>query len=196
MASHNGMDLSGATYGFPSSLPGPAMPGMNMNIGANSNAGTFPRHGSAELPAGARGVGPLTSYLDSMGGATPVHTPPRSPRSTRARSSDPDDFHEERRRERADRRRERDHDEPVGVNFRLTACEQTLQQHYAEITAQRAQLAELADEMKKQISNHGIHGQRLDAVFGLVDEHFGKLKTLVILLLKTSAPKPISSLTL
>ena len=58
------------------------------------------------------------------------------------------------------------------MGFRMTACEQSLRDHQNEIAAQRLMIEELTAEMKKQIDHRTTHGQRLDAVFALVDQRF------------------------
>ena len=126
------------------------------------------RHGSAEQDTRGR-----VNYLNSMGGTTPRSTSPRTPRNPRARSQPiPDDDYEDRRRDRAERRDDQQNAPPIGVGFRLNACETSLRDHQSEIAAQRIMLDQLTTEMQRQIADRDLHRDRLDTVFALVDQRF------------------------
>ena len=143
---------------------GPFDNSMGVNAGVNlTNPNAMNplvnRHGSLEQSARAN-VGNMGDYLNSMShnGMTPTGTSPRarSARRTppRARSplaaNDDDDDFEDRRNERRKRRRDREsQDEPVGVGFRLNACETSLRDRTNELAAQRLMINYLSDEMKR-----------------------------------------------
>ena len=115
------------------------------------------QHGSAEQQAPGH-QGTQGNYFDYMGGDTPrtsprSNSPRRIPRSPRARSMGPSAEQEEEAYEsRRDERRESRHGvggDPVGVTFRLNACEQSLRSHNDEMAAQRLMLQQLADAVTK-----------------------------------------------
>ena len=165
----DGMDMGQSSGQNPNSAAGAA--GGPFDPAANT-PGIF-RHGSLEQSArGRMGSG----YLNEMGtGHTPRDRSPRLSRSPRARSNrrtDDDDDYEDRRAERQESRREGG--DPVGVNFRMTACEQSLRDHHTELAAQRLAISQLNDEMRKQMGDREVQNQRLDSVFSLVDQKFGE----------------------
>ena len=140
------------------------------------------RHGSAEQNARV--------YLNTMNdtGNTPVPSGRRTPQTpTRARSrrryneddNDDDNDNEDRRDRRRERQDRHQEDEPVGVGFRLNACETSLRDHHSELTAQRKMVNQLTDEVKRLNAEREIHGQRLDAVFSLVDQRFSETQKAV-----------------
>ena len=140
--------------------PGSAPTSMDTN---------YVRYGSAEQTVGDQNSG--GSFLNSMNATgttprpsprqTPARTPPRSPRP-RSPTEEEDDAFNDRRRERRESRR---NEEPVGLGFRLSACETSLRDHQNEIAAQRLMIQQLSSEMQKQMAERELHGQRLDAVF-------------------------------
>ena len=133
-------------------------------------------HGSAEQFRDAPrrfSPRPQGSYLNSV-------TPPRSPsqrvrpsRARRYRSPDPtedEDDDDGRRADRRERRQSRAASRPpVGEDFRLRACEQILREHTTEIAAHRVALQQLNDAILQNNKDKEVTGQRLDAVFDLVD---------------------------
>ena len=129
------------------------------------------RHGSLEQTGSGSFLG---SYLDSMSATgttprpSPRRTPPRSPRPRSPMPQDDDDYND-RRSEGRDRRHD---DEPIGMGFRINACETSLRDHQAETAAQRIAIQQLTDEVRKQMGERESHGQRLDKVFELVDLRF------------------------
>ena len=152
------------------------------------------RYGSAEqgYTRGRDGTND-DGYLNSMNntGTTPRPTSPRTPRSPRARSQPmPDDDYEDRRRERAERREEH----PIGVGFRLNACEQSLRDHHSELAAQRLMIEQLTTEMNRQMSEREEHRKRLDEVFNVVDKRYSEMDK-VVGDIQTSATTKFESLT-
>ena len=149
---------------------------MDGAVGAASLFATVPgdplvtRHGSLEQSARGN-VSDMGDYLNSMNNTGTTPRPRSARRTPPARSPLPDDDDEEDRgRERRDRRRERDqNDEPVGVGFRLNACETSIRDHQHEYLMQY-----LTDEIKRLISEKIEHGGRLDQIFGLVDQRFAE----------------------
>ena len=130
-------------------------------------AGTDARHGSAEQV-----------NLDLMG--RPVAwssiTPPAGPTSPRSprtpRSNDEED--DPRRTERAERREAReaareartaDPTQPIGMNFRINACEQSLRDHTNELAAQRLLLQQLVEASKEDHKDKKKLEERLDVSF-------------------------------
>ena len=120
-------------------------------------------HGSAEQFRDAPrrfSPRPQGSYLNSV-------TPPRSPsqrvrpsRARRYRSPDPTEDEDDEDGRRADRRERRQSRAasrpPVGEDFRLRACEQTLREHTTEIAAHRVALQQLNDAiLQKQQGQSG-----------------------------------------
>ena len=136
------------------------------------------RHGSAEQ-VGAAQTDSNDTYLGSMGGATPRATSPRSPRGfrgsrARARSEahvrEEDEDYNDRRAERQESRRE----VPIGIGFRINACEQTLRTHQDELAAQRLAIQQITEALQQNTVDKGATGQRLDEVFNLVDTRFAE----------------------
>ena len=165
MAAFGGHDYAGQSNPF--SMPDPTNP---MNASAN-------RHGSAEQ-VGAAQTDSNDTYLGSMGGATPRASSPRSPRGVRpgrarARSEahvrEEDEDYQDRRAERQESRRE-----PVGMGFRINACEQTLRTHHDELTAQRLAIQQITEALQQNMVDKGATGQRLDEVFSLADTRFAE----------------------
>ena len=170
MATYDGTQHDGAVGAATSSQSSMLNPDLGMSIH---------RYGSLEQSNKRGRVENIGDYLNSMNntGHTPRPSPPprrgtRSPRP-RTRSRDDEDRRRDRRDDREEHRRDRDdRDEPVGIGFRLTACETSLKEHHAEIAAHRVTLHQLGEEMKRQIADTENHRQRLDAVFALVDQRF------------------------
>ena len=153
----------------------------------NAVPGPSARHGSAEQ--GRDRFGRPTdnnenadSYLNSM---TPPAASPRTrstaPRTSRNRSprregeeEDDDDFDARRdqRREAQRRRAASNPAPPVGEDFRLRACEQSLREHQVELAAQRVTLQQMKAVFEENAKDKIITGNRLDAVFDLVDNRF------------------------
>ena len=129
-----------------------SMPTMNNPI----------RHGSSEQDArGEQGYG---SYLNSMGSRTPSR--PTTPRSPRARSpDDEDDRRDDRSERREDRRRRRPVSEaPIGMDFRMRACETSLRDHTNELTAQRLMLQQMTEAFHQYTKDKEDTGKKLDWV--------------------------------
>ena len=142
----------------------------------NPQGSTGFRHGSAE-----QGTGP--SYLDYMGGDTPRGTPRstsprRSPRGPRSRSMGAAqasrDQEEEDYEARREERRESRTQEPIGISFRLNACEQSLRSHTDELVAQRLAIQELTEGVRQLATDKQATEARLNQVFGLVDQRFAE----------------------
>ena len=143
----SGTDTMGMTVGTPMTvMGGPPI----------ANAGLFAQHGSAEQDT--RGFN-----LNSM-------TPPRSPRDRSPAAGDMDD--ETRRFERSRESRRRDNTEPVGSNFRLSACERTLRDQTSELTAQRIAISQLTEVLQRVSTDKEAQDTRLDEVFQHVDAKF------------------------
>ena len=132
-----------------------------------TNSGLGAQHGSAEQV-----------NLDSMGrpaawsSITPPagQTSPRSPRTPRSNDDDEDP----RRTERAERREQReaareaknaDPTQPIGMNFRINACEQSLRDHTNELAAQRLLLQQLVEASKDDHKDKQKLEERLDVSF-------------------------------
>ena len=121
------------------------------------------RHGSSEQDArGNQGRG---SYLNSMGSRTPSR--PTTPRSPRAQSPDDEDDRREERQERTeDRRRRRPVSEaPVGMDFRMRACEASLRDHTNELTAQRVMIQQMTEAFHQYTKDKEDTGKKFDWVF-------------------------------
>ena len=106
-------------------------------------------------------------------------TPPRgtSPRDSRSRSHINQDYEDPQssRSSRGNRG-----GEPIGMTFRMNACEQSLQLHTSELTAQRLMLSQFTDEIKRMIVEKDANGQRLDAVFAFVDQRFSESQVSIV----------------
>ena len=85
---------------------------------------------------------------------TPPH-PTGSPRSPRTPRSEDEDGRRDERNERRERRnqeregRDAGPTEPVGLNFRLQACERTLRDHNNELAAQLLMMQQIVDAVKQ-----------------------------------------------
>ena len=100
-------------------------------------------------------------------------TPPRPPRVRSPAADGMDTSRPERSRE--SRRREGragDTAEPVGANFRLTACEATLRDHTTELAAQRVAIAQLTEAPQRVSNDKEAQDTRLNEVFQHVDIKF------------------------
>ena len=143
----NDTDTMGVTMGTPMKvMGGPPI----------ATAGLFAQHGSAEQ--NTRGFN-----LNSM-------TPPRTPRDRSPAAGDMDD--ETRRFERSRESRRRDNTEPVGSNFRLSACERTLRDQTSELTAQRIAISQLTEVLQRVSTDKEAQDTRLNEVFQHVDAKF------------------------
>ena len=60
------------------------------------------------------------------------------------------------------------------MSFRVSSCEQSLREHTNELTAQKLMISQLHDEIQKLMEERNVQGQRLDAVFNLVDNRFAE----------------------
>ena len=126
------------------------------------------QHGSLEQTAARNYLGTYLYSLDERQRTPPrsTRTLPRSPSPGRAqrRARSPE---EESRRSRERNRDEDDH--PVGVGFRLTACETSLKEHHGEIGAHRTAIQQLHDVVNELTADRDAMRQRLDDVFAHVD---------------------------
>ena len=123
------------------------------------------------------------TYFDYLDGETPGQTPrntsPRRtpPRSPRARSmgaqAEQEEEYEARRDERQESRRGAGGD-PIGVSFRLNACEQSLRSHSDEMAAQRLMLGQITDAIQQMTAEKEKTDSKLDSVFQLVDQRFSE----------------------
>ncbi len=174
------MATTGATGSYDGAFDGAVGP-ANSSESSTINPRMFAsihRYGSAEQPTKRGRVENMGDYLNSMNdtGNTPRPSPrtSRSPRTRSPQTADDDRVYylEDRRRERSERRDDRE--EPIGMGFRLTACETSLKEHHSELEAHRVMLEQLGEEMKRQIADRDNHRQRLDAVFALVDQRFAE----------------------
>ena len=86
-------------------------------------------------------------------------------------ATEKDEEYEARREERRESRRGAGGD-PVGVTFRLNYCEQSLRNHNDELAAQRLMLQQLSEAVQKLATDKEQTGDRLNQVFGLVDQRF------------------------
>ena len=142
----------------------PSLPRVPSSPGGMPN-----RHGSMERESG--------DLLDVFGRPRDwsSNTPPAGAASPRSpgtpRSGEEDDS---RRPERAERReRQQEHregrranpTEPVGLNFRLQACETTLRDHTNELAAQKIMMQQLVEAVKSDGINKTKLEERLNVSF-------------------------------
>ena len=101
---------------------------------------------------------------------------PASPRTPRSPVADDDD---DRRADRAERRQNRQQEregrntgptEPVGLDFRLRACETTLRDHTNELAAQKLMLQQLVEAVKSDNQEKKKMEERLDNAFAQVHQ--------------------------
>ena len=135
------------------------------------------QHGSLEQ-TGARSF--LGTYLDSLDERqrTPTRsarTLPRSPSPRRGQRRNRSREDESRRSRERSRDGEDEH--PVGMGFRLTACETSLKDHYGEISAHRITIQQLHEAVGQLTVDRDAMRQRLDDVFGHVDVKFTEAQT-------------------
>ena len=150
------MTVAGTPVPIPHKFPmSDVSPYSSVDLRRNRSQGGAPglRYGSAEQ-----------GMHDDVG--RPVnfktHESPRTPRHARS----PGD-REDRERDRKDWRqpREQPAEEPFGFGFRLGALEQSLRQHYQEIEAQRALLADLKPKVEGLMTHKIDLETRLDKTF-------------------------------
>ena len=147
---------------------------FRMSGDANTVPGPSAQHGSAEH-------GQRRSYVDSMGGDTPVTTPrntsPRRSFRPRARSfgaaqQAEDEENEARREERRESR-----SEPIGVNFRMNACEQSLRSHNDEVAAQRLMIQQLTEAVQRLNAEKETNIDKLNDLVTLVNHRLAESQT-------------------
>ena len=83
-----------------------------------------------------------------------------------------EDYYEARRDAHREARRE--NCTPIGTPFRLNACEQSLRTHSDELAAQRLMLQQLAEAVQRLNVDKEATDNRLNQVFGLVDQKFAE----------------------
>ena len=84
-----------------------------------------------------------------------------------AEQEDEDDARRDERRE--SRRRTGD---PIGINFRLNACQQSLRSHTDELVAQKLMVRQLAEAVQGLVAGKENTESRRNEVFEIVHQRF------------------------
>ena len=127
------------------------------------------QHGSSEP------VGQGRTYFNSMDGDTPRASPRGAstrrvrPRARSTGATAEQDYEDDARREE---RQESRRGDPVGMNFRVNALEQSLRSHTNELLAQKLMVQQLAEAAQGLGVGKENTESRLNEVFGLVHQRF------------------------